>query len=418
MIVRLLVATLVATVGIGGTLTAHLHSPAVSAFEDAEPGRVFFPETGQYVSGEVLDYWQRHGGLQMFGYPITGEVSRQGRTVQYFERAVFEIHPENEPEWRIMLRRLGAEAAQPEYRMGPAFKPVADPGTGAYFQETGHGIAPLFVDFWEANGGLNVFGFPISQAFQSNGRTIQYFERAVFEHHATNPQGWTILQPRLGYEAAVSDGVDMSPRPHDGRTVLYDPALRGQGGPGAEDMVVYLTFDDGPDPRWTPQVLEILRKYNAKATFFVLGQSAAIYPDIISNIAREGHVLANHTYNHASMAGMSFATFEWQLRETERAVPAKLLSPCMRPPYGAMDSNTRPFSERLGYDVILWDVDPNDWQRPGARTIADRVVGNVKPGHVVLLHDGGIDRSQTVEALEMIMEELHEQGYRFEAICR
>ncbi|MEX2425457.1 MAG: polysaccharide deacetylase family protein [Thermomicrobiaceae bacterium] len=183
--------------------------------------------------------------------------------------------------------------------------------------------------------------------------------------------------------------------------------------------VVYLTFDDGPDPTWTPQVLDILNDFDAEATFFVLGQLAELRPGLIQRIGNEGHTIANHGYDHTSMAGMSFSQFQWQVQATENAVRGAggQIAPCLRPPYGAVDGNTWPFASMLGYEVVLWDVDPRDWARPGAGAIADRVVHNTGPGSVVLLHDGGIDRSQTVQALRPILQRLSDQGYRFEAMC-
>jgi peptidoglycan-N-acetylglucosamine deacetylase len=192
----------------------------------------------------------------------------------------------------------------------------------------------------------------------------------------------------------------------------YHPNLWRQPAP----PVVYLTFDDGPDPTWTPQVLEILNDFDAAATFFVLGELAEIRPGLIQRMFDEGHSVANHSYNHASMAGMSFSQFQWQVQATENAVGSGI-APCLRPPYGAMDGNTRSFASMLGYDVVLWDVDPQDWTRPGSGVIADRVVNNTRPGSIVLLHDGG-SRDQTVQALRPILQRLSDQGYQFEAMCQ
>ncbi len=214
-----------------------------------------------------------------------------------------------------------------------------------------------------------------------------------------------------------ADGVDTSPHQHDSDVADFSEGMFGQGGASSDEKVAYLTFDDGPDSTFTPQMLDLLYEYDAFGTFFVTGRAVEANPEVLQRIIYDGHTVANHTWDHTSLSGRSFAELEWQLRETARAVgPA--MAPCMRPPYGSMDSNTKVWSESLGYEVVLWDADPRDWERPGANVIADRILDLVFPGAVVLLHDGGGDRSQSVEALKIVLKELSEQGYRFEAMCR
>jgi peptidoglycan-N-acetylglucosamine deacetylase len=377
------------------------------------PDEVYFPATGQYLADDFLDFWWRYGGVPVFGFPVSPEFEQDGMTVQYFERAVLEIHPDNPEEWRILLRRLGADAITPELRDHPAFADQSEAETGLYFPETRQNVRFGFKDHWEKNGGVRIFGFPLSGEFEQGGFTVQYFERAIFEYHPDNPPEWRILQPLIGAAAAHADGVDMEARPHDEDVPVYHPNLWQP----RIDRVVYLTFDDGPHPVWTPQVLDLLSEYDASAMFFVLGELAALNPGLIQRIAAEGHTIGNHSYNHPVMAGMSFSQFQWQIRATEQAVGPHM-APCFRPPYGAMDGNTRNFAAQLGYQTILWDVDPRDWASPGAGVIADRVVHNTRPGSIVLLHDGGVNRAQTVQALRLILQRLSDQGYRFEALCR
>jgi peptidoglycan-N-acetylglucosamine deacetylase len=376
------------------------------------PEKVYFSPTGQYLEGEFLEFWWEYGGMPVFGYPVTPEFEQDGMTVQYFERAVLEKHPDNPPEWQILLRRLGAEARTPELRQHPAFQPQEEADTGYYFPETQQNLRFGFKDHWEKNGGVRIFGYPISTEFEQDGFTVQYFERAIFEFHPDNPEEWRILQPLIGAQAARDDDVDREAQEHDGETPEYHPNLWRQPPP----KVVYLTFDDGPHPTWTPQVLDILADYDASATFFVLGQLAEMHPGLISRIANEGHALANHSYSHPSMAGMSYSQFQWQVQATENAVRPHRMERCLRPPYGAMDGNTRSFASSLGYEIVLWDVDPQDWAAPGAGVIADRVIRNTSDGSIVLLHDGGSNRSQTVQGLRTIMQHLSAQGYQFEAL--
>ena len=186
--------------------------------------------------------------------------------------------------------------------------------------------------------------------------------------------------------------------------------------PAEPPKVLYLTFDDGPSA-YTPRVLELLARYNAKATFFVIGRQAAAQPELIERIWAEGHGLANHTWNHPSLSGISWPRFESEIVRTG-LVLGERGSAWIRPPYGATDRNTIGFAARLGYKTVLWTVDPRDWSRPGANVIAQRVIGRSGPGSIVLMHDGGGYREQTVAALETILRSLSGRGYRMEPFCR
>ncbi len=181
--------------------------------------------------------------------------------------------------------------------------------------------------------------------------------------------------------------------------------------------VVYLTFDDGPHPRWTPQILQVLNQYQVRATFFVVGQQAARYGALARREHAAGHGIGNHTWSHRSLRGVSYARFRQEALRTQQVL-GPLDSRCLRPPYGAMDSHTRQYAHSLGYRLVLWTVDPRDWQRPGANVIAGRVLSQVHPGSIVVLHDAGGDRAQTVAALRMFLPRLRAAGYRMAPICR
>ncbi len=424
MVLRLLFAAVISLTGLYGVPVEHFPSETFSQEDEADPVEqegphdlVYFPDTGQHLGGELFEFWLEYGGLPVFGFPVTEKIDQGDHSAQYFERAVLEFYPDEDPEWQVQLRRLGDEATSPSLKRNGAFAPSDDQRTLRYFPETSQVLSSRFYGHWRSHGGERIFGYPISSEFEANGKTFQYFERAVFQYHPESDADWRVLQPHLGAEAAAYEGVDMSPKPRLPGVPDFDPELFGRGGDGPAERVIYMTFDDGPHPTWTPQVLDILDDYGARGTFFVLGRYADMHPELIEQISDQGHALANHTYDHSSMKGMSRDQFEWQIRETERAVGPEIV-PCMRPPYGAMDSNTKPWSEELGYEVILWDVDPNDWQRPGSDVIADRILRDVGPGDVVLLHDGGDDRQQSVDALEVVMKELDQKGYRFEAMCQ
>jgi peptidoglycan/xylan/chitin deacetylase (PgdA/CDA1 family) len=182
------------------------------------------------------------------------------------------------------------------------------------------------------------------------------------------------------------------------------------------EKVVYLTFDDGPTARWTPQILAVLARYNAHASFFVLGEQVEQYPEVIASILEEGHTLGNHSFDHQSFDGITRQGFNREVRDTEKALDGTGTQ-CLRPPYGAVDAYTRIYAAENGYRTVMWDVDPQDWRRPGVTAIMTRVLTEVQPGDVVLFHDGGGDRSQTVRALDLILKELRSQGYAFALVC-
>ena len=201
-------------------------------------------------------------------------------------------------------------------------------------------------------------------------------------------------------------------------------ATAGAGGaqthvePSAGSRVLYLTFDDGPSPRWTPQVLELLRRYRAQATFFVVGSLVDAYPALVRRLVREGHALGNHTYGHIRLTRMSEREFAAELERADAAIRrvTGTSSLWLRPPYGAIDASTRVRAARRGYRLVMWDVDPQDWRQPSAESIAAHVLGNARPGAIVLLHDGGGDRSQTIAALERILSGLCGRGYSFRTL--
>jgi peptidoglycan/xylan/chitin deacetylase (PgdA/CDA1 family) len=160
----------------------------------------------------------------------------------------------------------------------------------------------------------------------------------------------------------------------------------------------------------------LLSKYGAQATFFVLGQNVERFPELIEEAHEAGHVLGNHTYNHASLAGISKEDFDSQVQRTAEAL-GDWAAPCLRPPFGATDAFTRVYAAELGYSVVLWNIDTLDWSRPGTQAIISTILQQVYPEAIVLMHDGGGDREQTVSALETILQQLQARGYTFQPVC-
>ena len=179
-----------------------------------------FPETGKTVRGVFLEYWNQHGSLAQQGLPISEELQEKGadgvtRTVQYFERAVFELHPENSAPFNVLLSRLGSTQYAQKYPTG-APNQIVSTDNPRKFAETGHSIGGVFRTYWEANGGLAQQGLPISDELQetspADGKpmTVQYFERAVFELHPENKPPYNVLLSRLGasaYNSKYSGGA-------------------------------------------------------------------------------------------------------------------------------------------------------------------------------------------------------------------
>jgi len=178
--------------------------------------------------------------------------------------------------------------------------------------------------------------------------------------------------------------------------------------------VVALTFDDGPST-YTPQILAILRQYHVPATFFVVGIHVREFPQYVHDEVAQGSIVGNHTYTHADLQDLSSPYVTAELTETQGAVraAAHYTPHWFRPPYGDVDSRIVGLAASVGLRTVTWSVDPADWSVPGVATIEDRVLYYTQPGSIVLMHDGGGDRSETVAALPYIIQTLKSRGYRF-----
>ena len=188
---------------------------------------------------------------------------------------------------------------------------------------------------------------------------------------------------------------------------------------------VALTFDDGPDPRWTPQVLDVLRRHHAHATFFVIGSRVNQYPDLARRIVAEGNELGVHTFTHVELATVPSWQRRLELTLGQNAiVGATGRQPTlMRPPYASEpNALTGPDFEALrdvaaaGYLTVLADRDTDDWRRPGVDAIVRAATPEAGRGAVVTMHDSGGDRSQTVAALDRLLTALSSRGYRFPTV--
>ena len=180
-----------------------------------------------------------------------------------------------------------------------------------------------------------------------------------------------------------------------------------------EGKEIAITFDDGPHKTNTPQLLDILKQRGIRATFFVVGQNATEYPDILKRIVAEGHELANHSYTHPVLASMSQSAVHEQLDKTHQAVlkATGVSMKLLRPPYGALsEPQRRTANSEFGYKVILWSVDPLDWKVRDAARVQNEIVSHTQAGSIVLAHD--IHKS-TVDAMPETLDKLTEKGFKF-----
>ncbi|HET9418709.1 MAG TPA: glycosyltransferase, partial [Chthoniobacterales bacterium] len=195
------------------------------------------------------------------------------------------------------------------------------------------------------------------------------------------------------------------------------PTLYHQGAGGEHQVAI--TFDDGPDPHWTPKILDILKAANLKAAFFLTGVNAERYPALVRRIVNEGHEIGNHTYYHPNLALCWPEHVRLELNATQLLLETITgrATTLFRPPYAADTSPSQlselaplQIAQDLNYLVVLENIDPQDWAKPGADIIVQRIKQQRRDGSIILLHDGGGDRSQTVEALPRVLSWLHTRG--------
>jgi peptidoglycan/xylan/chitin deacetylase (PgdA/CDA1 family) len=199
------------------------------------------------------------------------------------------------------------------------------------------------------------------------------------------------------------------------RSQVFGPAL-WRGDPSAR--VVALTFDDGPHAVFTPAILDILRQHGVKATFFMVGEQVERHPEIARRVVEEGHAVGNHTYTHPDLITEKPAEIGDEIVRTQEAILRATGVRCslFRPPYGMRTPLVFRQTKRLGLQVVEWTISSQDWRSPGTDKIVKRVLRRVRPGAILLFHDGRGDRTETVEALPTIIEALTRRGYSFATI--
>ena len=399
---------------------------ARAAAQESGPSTVYFPMTGHHVADPFLTTWRRLGGLETFGYPLTEAFEEDGMLVQYFERERFELHPEQAgTEYEVQFALLGSWLA--EGRTDPAFTPfpstTPQPGVpnSTFYPETGHYLSNGFKRYWEQNGGLRIFGYPISEEFSENGLIVQYFERARFEWHPENAgTPHEILLGRLGADRAAFRSHDMSavarqegvpdyseslwtPPPSEPRSIdlpiliyhrfgdyperyqvtfteferqldwlqangyttvtmseVYD-YIAGSGSLPARPVV--LTFDDGWALQW--RAAQAMTARGMRGVFFVTTRQNGLD---VATLASWGHEIGGHTISHPDLTTLS----DWQLAQ-ELSVSRQQLQAwsgqsvdILAYPYGAYDGRVVAAAQAAGYRgaVAAWGgtyLTPDKW---------------------------------------------------------
>jgi peptidoglycan/xylan/chitin deacetylase (PgdA/CDA1 family) len=219
-------------------------------------------------------------------------------------------------------------------------------------------------------------------------------------HRAVKPSAFR-LQPLTGYGPPHA-----APRK---TLVRHEPLLKVSG----RGRTMVLTFDDGPDPRYTPHILDTLAEYDVRAMFFVCGEMAVDNQDLLARMADEGHVVGNHTWSHPLLTRLSRSRIRSEMERTSDVIEDAYgeRPQWFRAPYGAWNRAAFQLGADLGMDPLAWTVDTLDWTRPGTRSIVGAVERGAAPGVVVLSHDAGGDRSQSVRALRDYLPQLIDSGY-------
>ncbi|MFF9622163.1 bifunctional polysaccharide deacetylase/glycosyltransferase family 2 protein [Streptomyces griseosporeus] len=235
------------------------------------------------------------------------------------------------------------------------------------------------------------------------------------------------LRAEVGGDQRVRTGASADKVPE--KILDGGPILTFQGGQATTvsvpDKTIALTFDDGPDPTWTPQVLKILRKYDVPATFFLVGSMVSRYPEIVRDMVAQGDEVGVHTFTHVDLSYQSDARVDREMRQTQLALAgaAGITTTLFRAPYSsqtdAIDNYSWPVYQKLGkagYTSVFIDTDSDDWKRPGVQKIVEWATPEDGKGASVLFHDAGGERSQTIEALPRYIEKMRAAGYTFTTI--
>ncbi|MEU6810061.1 polysaccharide deacetylase family protein [Streptomyces sp. NPDC046831] len=225
---------------------------------------------------------------------------------------------------------------------------------------------------------------------------------------AAGPPARSALGPSAYRLRPLAGAGPGEPGPGPAR-VRHEPVMRVSG----RGRSMLLTFDDGPDPRYTPQILDTLARYDVRATFFVCGEMADWNRNLLVRMADEGHVVGNHTWSHPLLTRLGRGRIRSEIERTSDLVEGTCGERPLwfRAPYGAWNRAAFQLGAECGMEPLAWTVDSLDWTTPGTGTVVDNVESGAAPGVIVLSHDAGGNRSQTVRALRTYLPRLLDDGY-------
>jgi peptidoglycan/xylan/chitin deacetylase (PgdA/CDA1 family) len=245
-------------------------------------------------------------------------------------------------------------------------------------------------------------GAVLAQAATPSDHSVTSAAAPVSPSTGHGPLGTSATSKR-GEPSAVKRPTPSAVKPAVAKPPADDWNLAAHG------KVLYLTFDDGPQHEWTPKVLQVLRKHKAQATFFVLGIQVAQYPELVAAERAAGHHVGNHTWDHKTLTLLPDA-------KVRQEIATGVKSKCLRPPTGATNAKIAAIAAAYHQRQVLWDVDTKDWEKPGAAHIEHAILAGARPGAIILMHDGGGNRSQTVAALDRALTKLTKLGYTYRAL--
>jgi peptidoglycan/xylan/chitin deacetylase (PgdA/CDA1 family) len=229
----------------------------------------------------------------------------------------------------------------------------------------------------------------------------------------------TTTDKTTGAKPAPHQTAHKQPDPHATPTATDGPAPARpvyyvDDGP----MTIALTIDDGPSPIYTPQILQILDRYHITASFSMVGQNVTYYPSVAREVADAGHVIVNHTWDHADLSKLTQSQTRAEIGNAADAIHQAVgrTPTIFRAPYGAWSRTTLEYCASEHLMPLDWSVDPRDWARPGVKEIVGNIMKNTETGSIILEHDGGGDRSETVAALKIAVPRLLDRGYHFKPV--
>ncbi|WP_229415498.1 polysaccharide deacetylase family protein [Moorena bouillonii] len=258
-------------------------------------------------------------------------------------------------------------------------------------------------------------GYTLKTSRWANQNIAALITRQMPQQQTDSKKVETLTKPP---DKGLQQGIAKWAEQERGKQINYvPPQFRGKYIEDVElktpQKVIALTFDDGPWPKMTNDVLHILKKYDVKATFFVVGRNVYLYPEELKKIVDHGHALGNHSWNHSYYYHNSLAAAKEIDNTTARIYKTiNVKTSLFRPPGGIMNNGLVAYARKKNYVIVKWSADSEDYS-VNQRRLTYNVLRRAKPGGIVLLHDGGGNRAKTIRALPVIITELRKQGYQF-----